>query len=110
MAPKSKKPPPTPAAKADPKASRAGWKTGEQLEWMLTHWSKYLNHQNEKSLERFWPHIYHGWHTKWPITPSSEAVALYGSREEAILVLRMEINTVRGANSSFHTSVADTLR
>jgi hypothetical protein len=88
-----------------PKVSRVGWKTGEQLEWMLTEWASFVRHQNEKTLDRFWPRVYHGWATRWPIIPSPESVAKHGSKENAILVIRMELRTVRQVGSSSHTYV-----
>lgn len=77
------------------KPSRAAWKTGEQLEYLLTHWTGYVTHQNKKTLASFWSRVYDGWYRKWPITPSIESMAKHGSREGAILALRSENNSVR---------------
>ena len=101
MAPKrlGKKSSPTSASEittdTPSKPSRVAWKTGEQLEYLLSHWGNFVTHQNEKGLDRFWPRVYDGWYKKWPITPSPELVKEHGSRENAILTLRSENNGVR---------------
>ena len=101
MAPKrsGKNPSPTSAsettANALSKPSRVAWKTGEQLEYLLSRWGEFVTHQNEKGLDRFWPRVYDGWYKKWLITPSPELVKEHGSRENAILTLRSENNGVR---------------
>lgn len=82
---------------ADPssKPSRVAWKTGEQLEYLLSQWDRFVTHQTDGRLDRFWPHVYDGWSKAWPITPSAESIKQHGSRENAILALRLETNGVR---------------
>lgn len=98
MAPRrlEKKPPPTPtSATTAPKLPRGGWKNDEQRDYMLSHWTDYVTHQNAKTLDRFWPRVYDGWYHKWPITPSRDSIREHGSKENAILVFRTDNNSVR---------------
>ena len=85
-------------ADASPKPSRTAWKTGEQLEFLLSHWDRYVTHQTDGTLDRFWPRVYDAWYKAWKITPSAEAIKQYGSSENAILTLRSENNSVRMTN------------
>lgn len=62
---------------------------------MTTLLPDFITHQTAGSLERFWPRVFDSWHTKWPITPSPDAIKLYGSRENATLALRSENYQVR---------------
>jgi hypothetical protein len=104
---KKQKPPPTPTPDTTETATatttavskRIAWKTGEQLEYLLSQWSTFLAHQNEGKLERFWPHVYQYWNKKWAITPTAESLEQHGSDSAAILALRGERSTVRIANS-----------
>ena len=102
-----KKAPPTSASgttsDTTPKPSRTAWKTGEQLEYMLSHWADFVTHQTQGSLDRFWPHVYDGWYTQWPIKPTPESISKAGNRECAILTLRSENNNVRIMNPSPNT-------
>lgn len=93
-----------PATATTPKPPRAAWKTGEQLEFLLSHWSGFVHHQNEKSLDRFWPKVYYAWYLKWPITPSSESIMQHGNPANATLVLRTDNNTVSVSSSYSHNS------
>ncbi|KAF9642316.1 hypothetical protein BDM02DRAFT_3193503 [Thelephora ganbajun] len=99
MAPKrsEKKPPSTSTtattADASTKPPRTAWKTGEQLEWLLSRWEDFITHQTEGMLDRFWPRVYHAWYLKWPITPTPQSVNQWGSHENAVLTLRSESNT-----------------
>jgi hypothetical protein len=109
MAPRrlEKKPPPSTSTTTTdtPPKSRIAWKTGDQLEYMLSHWESFVTHQNKKTLDRFWSRVYDGWYKKWPITPTLESIGKYGSPENAILTLRSENNAVR--IMSFYASYPD---
>ena len=90
-------PPPDPGpAISSPtsKPSKNDWKTEEQVEYMLSHWSGYIAHQASKSLPRFWPRVCDGWYQRWPITPTPEMIEKHGSSTDAKLVLRKELNGV----------------
>ena len=78
---------------------RTAWKTGEQLEYLLSQWPGFVSHQNSESLDRFWPRVYDTWYSKWPIMPTPEFVGKHGSLEGATLVFRSENNKVRTMNS-----------
>ena len=77
----------------------AAWKTGEQLEFMLSKWSLYLTHQNEGTLDRFWPPVFDHWQRTWVVEPPAKAVKKHGGRENAILVIRSETQVVSVTNS-----------
>ena len=100
MAPKPKKVPSASAAGASaeastPKLARLPWKTGIQLEYLLTQWQSFLDHQSRGALEHFWPRVFETWYEKWPITPTPTEVSNAGSASAAMLVLRSEKNQVR---------------
>jgi hypothetical protein len=83
--------------------SRTAWKSGDQLEYLTSHWARFVTYQSEKKLDRFWPRVYDGWYGKWPIIPSPQSINQYESRENAILTLRSENNAVRITNFSPRT-------
>ena len=86
---------PTSSTADPPKLPPAAWKTGVQLEFMLSKFSLYLTHQNEGKLDRFWPPIFDYWQKTWPIDPPATAVKKHGGRENAIVVIRRETQVVR---------------
>ena len=90
----------TPESAPAPKLPKAAWKTGEQLEYLLSQWPTFTSHQTAGKLDRFWPHVYDTWYKKWPIDPAPQALKQHGTREEAILVLRSENNQVRITDST----------
>lgn len=76
----------TAGAAPAPKPSKAAWKTGEQLEYMLSLWSDFIAYQNSKRLARFWPRVYDGWYKRWKFTPppgSTETLGALGTAESA---------------------------
>lgn len=75
-------------------------KSKEQVEYLLTHWSGYITHQTAKTLDRFWPRVFDGWHERWPATPTPAEVREYGSTANAILTLRVKNNEVRTTNAA----------
>ena len=90
---------PTPQSADDTLIPSAGaWKTGEQLEYMLSVWSVYLTHQDEGTLSKFWPRVFDHWQKTWKIVPSASDVKEYGGPQEAILVIRAKTNKVRISN------------
>ena len=52
-------------------APRKAWKTGEQLEFLLSKWEAFKRAQYEKKLDRFWQRIFDLWYTRWPLPLSS---------------------------------------
>ena len=95
--PSSKRSQPTstqPETAETPKVSRQAWKTGEQLEWMLSKFDGFLRHQTDKCLEDFWTPIFHSWHAKWPITPTAESIEEHGSVDNANAAHRAHIEPV----------------
>ncbi|KAF9642118.1 hypothetical protein BDM02DRAFT_3193876 [Thelephora ganbajun] len=99
MAPKrsEKKPPSTSTmattADASTKPPWTAWKTGEQLEWLLSYWEDFITHQTEGTLDCFWPRVYHTWYLKWLITLTPQSINQWGSHENAVLTLHSESNT-----------------
>ena len=85
-------PPPPPPPPARP--TRTGWKTGEQLEFLLSHWASFKRSQNNKTLDQFWPRVFDQWHRNWQITPSRASCREYGNPENARLMLQQSKNTV----------------
>ena len=77
-----------------PKPSKTSWKTEEQTEYILSHYSGYITYQASGSLNRFWPIVYDGWYKEWPITPTPAMAREHGSPAKALLALRTENNRV----------------
>ena len=77
-----------------PKPSRSNWRSDEQTEYMLSHWSGYVTHQASKSLDRFWSIVCDGWYQRWPITPTPAMIREHGSSANAKLVVRKDTNKV----------------
>ena len=78
-----------------PKPDRSGWKTGDQLEFLLSHWGSFKRAQDAKGLNRFWAKIFEDWYDRWPVPSSPSLVREYGSIEATRLMLQKEKNTVR---------------
>ena len=89
--------PPSDAPEGAPasKSSKLAWKNGGQYEVLLSFWTGFLEHQDSKTLARFWPHVYDAWYKMWPITPTPESIDLWGSSEAAMPKLRSRTNLVR---------------
>ena len=77
-----------------PKPSKNDWKTEEQVEYMLSHWSGYIAHQATKSLVRFWPRVYEGWYKRWAVTLPPEMIRKHGSTAAADKAFRTDNNEV----------------
>ena len=71
---------------------------------MLDKSTDFIDHQNEGTLERFWPPIYDTWYKRWPISPTRQDISTYGSVANATLTLRSKNNTVRITNSYSRTT------
>ena len=78
-----------------PKNSRTGWKTGEQLEFLISRWRTFKRAQDTKGLDKFWLKVFEDWYIHWPIPHSPSLVRSHGSIEEGRLVLQKEKNAVR---------------
>lgn len=81
-----------------PKTSRPGWKTGEQLEFLISRWRTFKRAQDIKGLDKFWPKVFEDWYIHWPIPHSQSLVRSHGSVEEGRLVLQKEKNVVRDSS------------
>lgn len=78
-----------------PKPADPGWKTGEQLEFLLRRWEDFKRTQNAKTLDKFWPRVFEDWYTNWPISSSPSLALTHGTVEEGRLKLQKAKNTVR---------------
>lgn len=80
-----------------PKAtvSGSGWKTGEQLEYLLSCWENFKRAQTNKKLDRFWGQTYEEWYKRWPVPSPASWVQDYGSVEAGRFMYRKEKDGVR---------------
>ncbi|KAF9779415.1 hypothetical protein BJ322DRAFT_1113226 [Thelephora terrestris] len=76
-----------------PKATRFDWKSGVQLEFLLTQEARFRRCQDEKTLDRFWPKVFEEWYHQWPIVPSIAMTRKHGSPEAARMMMQQEKNT-----------------
>lgn len=82
------------------KPSPIAWKTGEQLEFLLSREEAFKRAQDGRALEPFWQKVFEDWYHQWEI-PSSPSLALtYGSITEGRIMLQKEKNAVRGGRCS----------
>jgi len=78
-----------------PKVVRTGWKTGEQLEFLISRWPEFKRAQDKKALsDQFWPKVFEDWHNRWPVSASPSSVKEHGSTELARLMLQSDNNGV----------------
>ena len=113
MAPKLSKPPktlnpsptnPNPPPKTPnppPKTPKESWKTGEQLEFLLSRYTSFERAQDAQTLDRFWLRLFEDWYHRWklPSSPTPELLRQYGTMEEARFMIQTKKNAVR---SFFH--------
>ena len=78
-----------------PKTARSGWKTGEQLEFLLSRFSNFKRSQDEKTLDRFWPRLFEDWYDRWPVPANPTMSKNYGSPEANRLMAQKAKKTVR---------------
>ena len=71
-----------------------GWKTGEQLEFLLSRWEDFKHAQATKALDRFRRQTYDEWYNRWPISSSPSLAQEYGSIEAGRLMLQKDKNAV----------------
>ena len=76
------------------KTSCPSWKTGEQLEFLISCWRTFKHAQDIKGLDKFWPKVFEDWYIRWPIPHSPSLAQLHGSIEEGHLVLQKGKNVV----------------
>lgn len=77
------------------KPANPGWKTGEQLEFLLSQWKSFKRAQDAKTLDKFWPRVFEEWFTRWPVPSSPSLARSHNSIEEGRLALQKAKNTVR---------------
>ena len=80
--------------KSSPKPPNSSWKTGEQLEFLLSYWPAFKRAQGSKAFDRFWQKLFEEWYTRWPIVPTLASRQEHGSPEVARLMLQKEKSTV----------------
>jgi hypothetical protein len=78
-----------------PKTPRADWKSGEQLEFLLSQEGSFRRCQDQKTLDHFWPRVFEEWYNRWPIFASSALSRRHGTPEAARVMLQKEKNAVR---------------
>lgn len=80
-----------------PKTPRPGWKTGEQLEFLLSRYASFKSAQNNKTLGRFWQRVFEDWYLRWklPSAPYPDLLLKYGTLEEARFMIQKSKNAVR---------------
>jgi len=61
--------------------SNTGWKTGEQLEFLLANEPSYKRCQANKTLDLFWQRVFDSWYTQWPIVPTATLTRAHGFLE-----------------------------
>ncbi|KAF9777388.1 hypothetical protein BJ322DRAFT_1025784 [Thelephora terrestris] len=69
-----------------PPKSTSGWKTGDQLEFLLSHWEDFKQAQDTKKLDPFWQRVFAGWYERWPIPPSPPSSHAHESPENIRLM------------------------
>lgn len=77
------------------KATRADWKSGEQLEFLFSQEAVFKRYQDQKTLDHFWPRVFKEWYDRWPIVPSLDLRREHGSAEAARVMIQKEKNAVR---------------
>ena len=85
-----------------PKPANPNWKTGEQLEFLMSRWDSFKRAQNAKTLDHFWPKVFEDWYTRWPVPSSATLIQEYGTMEEGRLALQSEKNGVRDNSYSLY--------
>ena len=78
-----------------PKPSRIEWKSGEQLEFLLSQESSFRRCQDMKTLNHFWPRVFENWYDRWPIVSTPALSKKYGTPEAARIMVQKETNAVR---------------
>ena len=81
---------PVPPTKIPP----SRWKTGEQLEYLLSEWENFKRAQNSKTLGQFWPRVFDHWQRTWAIKPTAKDCVTHGNIQNARLMLLKEKKTV----------------
>ena len=76
--------------------SKAAWKTGEQLEFLISNWVTFVRHQGAKKLDHFWPRLFEDWHKRWPPHSTPALNKKYETEEAARLMVQKAKNAVRG--------------
>ena len=78
-----------------PKTSDTDWKSGEQLEFLLSRESSFKSCQDNKTLGQFWLRVFDVWYTCWLIPTPTTFTQEQGSPEAARLMLQKDKNLVR---------------
>jgi hypothetical protein len=69
------------SAKND-KATRKGWTTNEQFEFLTSLLPSFINAQLSKTTADQWPTIYEEWFKQWPLDPPTPKDIANGHTEE----------------------------
>ena len=86
----------SPSAEAPPELSGTGWKSGEQLEFLLSHETEYKRLQTEKRLDHFWPRVLEEWYHRWKLPPPSpDMVEKCRTPDDALAKMRKKKTKVR---------------
>ena len=75
--------------------SRVGWKSGEQLEFLLSQESSHKRHQDLNTLDHFWPRVFEGWYDRWPIVATPAMTRRHKTQEDARVMMQKARNKVR---------------
>ena len=65
-------------------SAKAGWKSGEQLEYLLTEEANFKRAQDAKALDPFWSRVFEEWHHRWVLPDPSPALCLKWKTPDAL--------------------------
>lgn len=86
---------PSNSKSAQHSSTKSSGKSDDQVNYLMSHWLDFKAYQAAGTLDRFWPRVFDGWYTQWPVVATPKAVAEHGSPANAVLALRSGTNGVR---------------
>lgn len=73
---------------------RVQWKSGEQLEFLLSHEAGHKRHQDQQTLDRFWPRVFEQWYDRWPLVATPALIKKHKTRDAARMMMQNGRNKV----------------
>lgn len=80
-----------------PKVAPTDWKSGDQLEFLLSQESSFRRAQDARTLDRFWQKVFDEWYHRWPLPSCPTLTHGHNTAETARFMLQKEKNKVRGS-------------